>query len=69
MGTEIAGLGFAVVIGAGWMLRYIMKRDAERDNFLQELTTNHLAHSTKALIELRNAIQNLEGAIRAMGKD
>lgn len=64
MGTELAGLAFAMVLGAGMMLKYIMRRLDKQDDYLKELTSNHLAHNTEALIDMRNAIQELTEAIR-----
>ena len=61
---ELFGFGAAVIVGAGWMLKFLMKRMTRRDDYIERLTENHLAHNTQALIDMRNAIQELTGAIR-----
>lgn len=61
---DLIGFGAAVIIGASWMLKFIMGRLAKQDDYLKELTSNHLAHNTEALIDMRNAIQELTVAIR-----
>ncbi len=61
---EILGLAGAVVVGASWMLKFIMGRLAKQDEYIKTLTMNHLAHNTQALVDMRNTLQDLASAIR-----
>lgn len=63
---EIAGFGAAVVIGASWMLRFIMARLAKLEDDYRIVVTNHILHSTEALNTFTRAIEELTEAIRAM---
>ena len=64
---ELAGLAAATVIGASWMLKFIMSRfvaQSQEIKLLREevynLATNHIAHSTRALEELTEAIRAMK---------
>ena len=63
--NEVLGFGSAIVIGAGWMLRYLMTRMTKRDEFIETLTSNHIAHSTEALVKLTEAINELKEVIKS----
>ncbi len=66
MGTEVAGLAFAMVGGAGMMLKFIMGRLAKLEDEYRTLVTNHLSHSTEAMNGVKDAVRELTEAIRAM---
>ena len=63
---EFAGFGAAVVIGASWMLRFIMARLAKLEDDYRTVVTNHIAHSTEAMNGVKHAIEELTEAIRGM---
>lgn len=65
---EILGLAGAVVIGASWMLKFIMGRLAEQDAYIKTLTTNHITHSTQAMIDVKNALQEWTGVNRELAQ-
>ena len=48
-----------MVVGAGWMLKFIMTRVARLSEDYRELITNHLVHNTVALVALERAIVEL----------
>lgn len=68
MGTEVAGLAFAMVVGSGMMLKFIMGRLAKLEDDYRTVITNHIAHSTEAMNLNTRAIEKLTEAIRAQGK-
>lgn len=65
---DVLGFGAFVLAAAGMMLRYIIRRSDQQAKDYQELVTNHLAHNTLALVELKGAIQNLNGTIEKLNK-
>lgn len=57
-----AGGGGVALIGMAWyMLKFIMRQNEA----YRKIITNHLTHNTKALVDLRNTLQSLEGWLRA----
>lgn len=64
MGTEVAGLAFAMVVGSGMMLKFIMGRLAKLEEDYRTVVTNHLAHSTQAMNDLTTAIHELTQLLR-----
>lgn len=68
MGTEVAGLAFAMVLGSGMMLKFIMGRLTKLEDDYRTMVTNHLAHSTEAMNAVSRAIEELTKAIRAQVK-
>lgn len=55
-----------VITGAGLMLRHILARADAQDKSIKELDRayhkvmeNHLTHNTSALVDLKNAVQEL----------
>ncbi len=63
---ELVGLAAATVIGASWMLKFIMARLARLEDDYRTMVTNHISHSTQAMVDVKNAVQDLAAAIRAM---
>ena len=68
MGTEVAGLAFAMVLGSGMMLKFIMGRLAKLEDDYRTVVTNHIAHSTEAMNGLTRAIEDHTEAIRAQAR-
>lgn len=64
MGTEVAGLAFAMVIGSGMMLKFIMGRLAKLEDEYRTLVTNHLQHSTQAMNGVRDALRELSEVLK-----
>ena len=65
---SFAGFGAAVVIGAAWMLRFIMSRLSKLEDDYRTVVSNHIAHSTEAMNGVRDALHELTEAIRAQMK-
>ncbi len=68
---ELVGLAAATVIGASWMLKFIMSRFVAQSKEIKELrrevfelATNHIAHSTQAMIDMRNVAQQVLEELR-----
>lgn len=49
----------ALIVGAAWMLKHLINRMDKQDERINSLVDNHLAHSTQALVDLKNVIQQL----------
>ena len=61
---DVIGFGAFVLMGAGWMLRYLIKSNERMATRYEELVENHLQHNTAALIELKNVLQEVKDALR-----
>jgi len=64
---ELAGFGAALVIGASWMLKFIMGRLSKLEDHYRILVENHLVHSTQALMAVEKAIRELTEEMRHRG--
>lgn len=65
--ASFAGFGAAVVIGASWMLKFIMARLAKLEDDYRTVVTNHIAHSTEAMNGVRDALHELAEALKERG--
>ncbi len=65
---EFAGFGAAVVIGASWMLRFIMARLAKLEDDYRKMVENHLVHSTQAMVDMKNVAQQMLDELRSRGR-
>ena len=57
------GAVVAVLGAAGLMLRFIMARVDALSADYRRLAENHISHSTAAMVDLKNAIQQLTTAL------
>ena len=62
---EIASFAGAVIIGASWMLRFIMSRLSKLEDEYRTVVSNHISHSTQAMNGVTRAIEELTEAIQA----
>lgn len=60
---EVVGFGAAFIIGASWMLKFIMKRLAKLSDDYKELTTNTIERNTEALLEIHHSLDRLTEVI------
>ena len=64
MGTEVAGLAFAMVVGSGMMLKFIMGRLTKLEDDYRRMIENHLAHSTEAMNGVKDAVRELTEVLK-----
>lgn len=61
---DVLGFGAFVLMAAGMMLRFIIRRYGRLADDYRDLVENHLRHNTEALVELKNATQELVALLR-----
>ena len=64
--VDVAIFGSAMVVGFGMMLKHLLERNKQLSSRLDELMNNHLSHNTEALMQLKHAIIDLRNALQNM---